>query len=216
MNIRLVRRLELALGARSRARGRTRACRAAGPKGLSQSQSARPASELASFAPKIVPRRLSRGRDRPADLVCCRAHHLAGRRRALRHAAVCVTKDVRAAQRRHVRAGLRRPHDRHALARAPRRRPTSARRRPSRSRVALGTDPAVTYAHARCRRHRRVHVCGFLRASPSSLRLAPPSASRCGDSEIVLEASSTRPRRGAKAFGDHTGYYSWRRYRSST
>ncbi len=63
---------------------------------------------------------------------------------------VCVTKDrERTAQRRHVPpAGLRRPHDRHALARAPRRRrqlprgPTDA----STVAVALGADPALTYA----------------------------------------------------------------------
>ena len=175
--------------------------------------------ELASYGPRYGKKAaVPRGRRRPARPGApAGAHHLARRRRPVHHPA---DRRHQGPRRAASNAGMYRlqvfdgrttgmhshvHHDGAANFREAGDRMEVA--------VALGTDPAVTYAATAPlpAGHRRVHVRRLpARRAGRAWRRARPSTSQVpADAEIVLEGYVEKGEtRREGPFGDHTGYYS--------
>ena len=145
---------------------------------------------------------------------------LARRRRPLHHAAAGLHEGSgnRRAQHRHLpHAGLRRPHDRHALAAAQGRRAALSRRRAAGQAAAGGGG-----AGCRTRRCRiaatapmpegldELLLAGFLRRERVELvKCVTVDLEVPANAQIVLEGYvEPGERRREGPFGDHTGFYS--------
>ena len=127
----------------------------------------------------------------------------------------------RHAQHRHVpHAGVRRPHDRHALAAAQGRRAALPRRRAARQAAGGGGGARPRSGAARTPRRRRCPKGSTSCCSPAFSRGAASSWSSArtvdlevpASAQIVLEGYvEPGERRREGPFGDHTGFYSHRR-----
>ena len=145
---------------------------------------------------------------------------LARGRRPLHHAAAGLHEGSRNrhAQHRHLpHAGVRRPHDRHALAAAQGRRAALPRRRAAeasgcRSSVALGADPALPYSATAPMPEGldELLLAGFLRRERVELvKCVTIDLEVPANAQIVLEGYvEPGERRREGPFGDHTGFYS--------